>query len=178
LSNFRLKANPPTVTVAAAYSKHRREDTQVLHPEVVLQFRAWLKHRRPKKDEMLFPISERTCGVNRKTAKMMCEDLAAARRVWIAEAFDAKDRHRRQNSDFLKYRDSNGRFADFHANRHTFITNLCKAEISPKTVQTLARHGDIRLTMNLYSHVDLEDQSAALSKLPGISGKEGGRAAG
>jgi len=65
-----------------------------------------------------------------------------------------------------------------HANRHTFITNLCKAEISPKTVQTLARHGDIRLTMNLYSHVDLEDQSAAISKLPGITGKEDGRAAG
>ncbi|GAF82369.1 unnamed protein product, partial [marine sediment metagenome] len=26
-----------------------------------------------------------------------------------------------------------------------------------------------RLTMNLYSHVDLEDQSAAISKLPGIA---------
>jgi len=45
------------------------------------------------------------------------------------------------------------------------------ADISPKTVQTLARHGDIRLTMNLYSHVDLEDQSAAISRLPGIGGK-------
>ena len=109
---------------------------------------------------------------------MMREDLAAARRVWIAEADDAKEQEHRQNSDFLKYQDSSGRFADFHANRHTFITNLCKAEISPKTVQTLARHSDIRLTMNLYSHVDLEDQSAAISKLPGISGEEGGRAAG
>jgi len=62
-------------------------------------------------------------------------------------------------------------------NRHTFITNLCKAEISSKTVQTQARHGDIRLTMNLYSHVDLEDQSAAISKLPGFSDGEDGRAA-
>ena len=53
-----------------------------------------------------------------------------------------------------------------------------KASISPKTVQTLARHGDIRLTMNLYSHVDLEDQSAAIAKLPGIAGEEDGRAAG
>ena len=178
LTSFNLNDSPPIVTVEAAYSKHRRKDTQVLHPEVASQFRAWLKHRRPESGEILFPISERTCGVNRKTAKMMREDLAASRRVWIAEADAIKEQKRRQNSDFLKYQDSNGRFADFHANRHTFITNLCKAEISPKTVQTLARHGDIRLTMNLYSHVDLEDQSVAISKLPGISGEEDGLAAG
>jgi len=173
LKNFKLDGNPPTVTVEAAYSKHRREDNQVLHPEVVSQFRDWLKLRRPKPGEILFPISERTCGINRKTAKMMREDLAVARRVWIAEVDDAEEQERRENSDFLRYQDSNGRFADFHANRHTFITNLCKADISPKTVQTLARHGDIRLTMNLYSHVDLEDQSAAISKLPGFSGDGG-----
>ncbi len=178
LKNFKLDGSPPTVTVEAAYSKHRREDNQVLHPEVVSQFRDWLKLRRPEPGEILFPISERTCGVNRKTAKMMREDLAAAKRVWIAEIDDAKEQERRKNSDFLKYQDSNGRFADFHANRHTFITNLCKADISPKTVQTLARHSDIRLTMNLYSHVDLEDQSAAISRLPGLSAKKDGRVAG
>ncbi len=100
---------------------------------------------------------------------MMRDDLTAVRRAWIAEADDADEQKRRKKSDFLKYQDSSGHFADFHANRHTFITNLCKAEISPKTVQTLARHSDIRLTMNLYSHVNLEDQSAAISKLPGIS---------
>jgi integrase len=91
------------------------------------------------------------------------------RSFWARGYDDAKEQERRKNSDFLRYQDSSGRFADFHANRHTFITNLCKAEISPKTVQSLARHGDIRLTMNLYSHVDLEDQSAAISKLPGRS---------
>lgn len=77
LANFRLGAKPPTVTIAAAYSKHRREDTQVLHPEVVRTFRQWLKLRQPEEGEILFPISQRTCGVDRKTAKMMREDLAA-----------------------------------------------------------------------------------------------------
>ena len=176
--SFKLDGNPPTVSVEAGYSKHRRKDTQVLHPEVVSQFREWLKHRRPAPGEILFPITKRPSGVSRRTAKMMRDDLTAARRAWIAEVHDAQEQDRRQNSDFLRYQDSSGRFADFHANRHTFITNLCKAEISPKTVQTLARHSDIRLTMNLYSHVDLEDQSAAIAKLPGISGEEDGRAAG
>jgi len=62
------------------------------------------------------------------------------------------------------YKDSARRFADFRAKRHTFITNLCKAEVSPKTAQALARHSDIRLAMDLYSHVDLGDQSAAIRK--------------
>ena len=34
VESFSLDADPPTATVAAAYSKRRREDTQVLHPEV------------------------------------------------------------------------------------------------------------------------------------------------
>jgi len=34
--------DPPTATVAAGYSKRRREDTQVLHPEVVRRLREWL----------------------------------------------------------------------------------------------------------------------------------------
>lgn len=33
LRSLRLDADPPTATVAACYSKRRREDTQVLHPE-------------------------------------------------------------------------------------------------------------------------------------------------
>jgi hypothetical protein len=39
--------------------------------------------------------------------------------------------------------------------------------------QTLARHSDIRLTMNVYTHVELHDQTAAIEALPGPPG--GGR---
>ena len=41
--SLRLDDNPPTVTVAAAYSKRKRQDTQVLHPEVANRLREWLK---------------------------------------------------------------------------------------------------------------------------------------
>jgi len=40
--SLNLIGNPPTVTVAASFSKHRREDRQVLHPELALQFQVWL----------------------------------------------------------------------------------------------------------------------------------------
>ena len=62
------------------------------------------------------------------------------------------------------------KFADFHCLRHTFITNLGRAKVSPKTAQTLARHSDISLTMNIYSHVAEEDQIEAINALPGIFG--------
>ena len=99
--------------------------------------------------------------------------LSTDKRVWISEAANEKERKQREASDFLKYRDSQGRFADFHSLRHTFVTNLCKADISPKTAQTLARHGDIRLTMNIYTHVDEQEQADAIARLPGLDGKKG-----
>ena len=54
-----------------------------------------------------------------------------------------------KRNDFLSHCTHDGIFADFHALRHTFITNLCKADVSPKTAQMLARHSDISLTMNI-----------------------------
>ncbi len=166
--SFQLNRNPPTVTVEAAYSKHRREDKQILHPDVVQRLRRWLSDRRPAPGEILFAISERTCGIDRRTSEMMLQDLRAARNIWIEEADSEKERRRREVSDFLKYRDSQGRYTDFHSLRHTFVTNLCKADISPKTAQTLARHSDIRLTMNVYTHINEHEQATAIARLPGV----------
>jgi integrase len=38
--------------------------------------------------------------------------------------------------------------------------------ISPRMAQTLARHSDIRLTMSVYTHVELNDQKTAIQYLP------------
>ncbi len=76
--SFDLEGNPATVTVEAAYSKRRRQDKQVLHPVVVERLRCWLRDRDPADGDILFPIDKRTCGTDRRTAKMMAEDLAAA----------------------------------------------------------------------------------------------------
>jgi site-specific recombinase XerD len=49
--------------------------------------------------------------------------------------------------------------------RHFFITSLERAGISPKLAQTLARHSDIRLTLQVYTHVGIDDQRAAIGAL-------------
>jgi hypothetical protein len=115
----------------------------------------------------LFPVSAKTPGgVDRRTAKMMRVDLKAARKKWTAEAKTEKEQSEREQSDFLAYQDHDGRFADFHSNRHTFITNLERVGVSPRRAQSLARHSDIRLTMGVYTHIGLYDQSAAIELLP------------
>lgn len=176
--SLRLDADPPTVTVAAAYSKRRRRDTQVLHPELAARLQAWLATKVDFPDDaLLFVVSSAVPGgVERRTSRMMRKDLAAARKAWIEGAETAKERAERERSDFLKYQDSEGKFADFHSNRHTFITNLELAGVSPRAAQTLARHCDIRLTMGVYTHIGLHDQTTAIERLPAPPGLENGQA--
>ncbi len=91
---------------------------------------------------------------------MMQRDLLAARKQWIDKASNDDERHQREASDFLAYQDHQGRYADFHSNRHTFITSLEPASVSPRTAQSLVRHSDIRPTMGVYTHVELDAQQA------------------
>ena len=68
----------------------------------------------------------------------------------------------------IPYVDAHGLYADFHALRHTFITNMMKSGVNPKTAQALARHSTIDLTMNVYTTLTVTDQAAALNTLPAV----------
>jgi integrase/recombinase XerC len=120
-SDFDLSSDRPTVTVKAAYSKNRRQSVQPLPPDVADALRGYLADR---------PAG---CAVwpgpwHKNAAEMLRADLTAAA---------------------IPYRDSEGRVADFHALRHSYITLLERSGVSPKLAQELARHSDIRLTMNV-----------------------------
>lgn len=91
--SLRLDDDPPTATVAACYSKRRRQDTQILHPEVVRLLKEWLATKPDLgPDDLLFPVSGKVPGgTERKTHKMMRLDLERARTKWIEEAGDDHD---------------------------------------------------------------------------------------
>jgi hypothetical protein len=119
----------------------------------------------------LFPVSGKVPGGReRKTHKTRERDLDAARQKWVEQAKTDAEKETREKSDFLKYQDDNGLFADFPSNRHLFITSLERANLSPKMAQTLARHSDIRLTLGVYTHVGLHDQTTAIRSLPAPPG--------
>ena len=79
-----------------------------------------------------------------------------------------EDRQSRESSSFLAYKNEDGHVVDFHALRNTFITNLTRSGVTPKTAQLLARHSDINLTMNTYTMLGVMDQAAAVEALPPI----------
>ncbi len=72
----------------------------------------------------------------------------------------------------IPYRDDTGRVADFHALRHTYITNLARGGVHPKVDQQLARHSTITLTMDRYSHTVVSELSDALDCLPELDRPE------
>lgn len=140
VESFSLDGEPPTVIVQAAYSKHRRQDVLPLHQSLVEMLRSWLAAK------------------------------PAGRRVWPGSWAESKGAGKMLQKDLLvagiPYVDENGLYADFHALRHTFITNMVKSGISPKTAQSLARHSTIDLTMNVYTSLTVNDQAAAITSLP------------
>ena len=44
-----------------------------------------------------------------------------------------------------------------HVCRHTYCSNQAKAGMNPKTLQYLMGHSDIGVTLNVYTHLGLED---------------------
>jgi integrase len=60
-------------------------------------------------------------------------------------------------------------YADYHSVRHSFITLMARSGVSPKEAQKLARHADIRLTMDRYTHLGLADLGNAVGRLPALT---------
>ena len=116
---FDLNASPPTVTVKAAYTKNRRSVDQPLPVGVAALLRVYLLDRPANS-----PVWPGTW--KERAAKMVRQDLEQVG---------------------IPYQDADGRFADFHASRHTFVTNLVASRVSVKVAQTLARHSTPTLTI-------------------------------
>ena len=67
----------------------------------------------------------------------------------------------------IKYKTDEGT-AYFHSLRHNFATALDLAAKSAKTMQSLMRHSDPRLTLNIYTHGVAEHERAAIEALPDL----------
>jgi hypothetical protein len=143
--SFDLDGIPPTATVQACYTKNRQRAIQPLPEEVANLLREYLA-RKPAKGQ-IWPGKWVA-----NTAEMLRHDLRAAG---------------------IPYRDEDGRVADFHALRHSFITLLSRSGASPKVAQELARHGDIKLTLQVYTHLGLHDTASLIGSRPSFFGSSG-----
>jgi len=62
---------------------------------------------------------------------------------------------------------------DFHSLRHTFLTNLARAGVHPKTAQAPARHSAISLTLDRHTHISPGDEVQAIGSLPALRASTG-----
>jgi integrase len=161
-ASFALGGDEPSVTIAAAYAKNRRQDTLPLRANTAKLLAEHLQGKMPVAVAFAMPQPSRV-------VKMLRADLDSARKVWLQDAGSNAEGRKRAETSFLLYCDGAGRVADFHALRHTFISNLAGGGVHPKTAQALARHSTITLTMDRYSHVYRDDLTAALDALPDLS---------
>jgi site-specific recombinase XerD len=53
----------------------------------------------------------------------------------------------------------------FHNLRHSLASFLIRIRTDPKTVQTLLRHGDVKLTLQFYTHAVSRDRMVAAGKM-------------
>lgn len=105
-ASFDLAAVPSTVTVQASYSKRRRRDTQPLPTDVAAALRGYLVGK--PAGQPVWPGNWHDWA-----ADMLRVDLEAAS---------------------IPFEDEQGRVADFHALRHSFIPLLERSGASPQAV--------------------------------------------
>lgn len=74
--------------------------------------------------------------------------------------------HEDLNRAGIKYRGADGRIVGFHSMRVTFVSELERAGVSPRTIMELARHRDYKLTAGTYTDVRVLDTFGAAARLP------------
>jgi integrase len=158
--SFSLAGADPGVVVEAKQSKRGRRDLLPLHGDLIATLEPWLGSK-----PMGEPVFPGKWASQCSAWKMLAKDLDAARAAWVAESASPEERSDREQSDFLRYKNSKGETADFHSLRHKFITDLVRSGVLPKVAQTLARHSDINLTLGRYTHVQQSELSAAVGQL-------------
>ena len=52
-----------------------------------------------------------------------------------------------------------------HVCRHTYCSNQARARMNPKTLQYLMGHSDIGVTMNVYTHLGLDDAKEEMTRM-------------
>ena len=155
--SFELDGEEPAVTVAGQATKNRHLALVPLRPEMVADLRPFLATRLPSAPVFNMPNKDRMI-------ELLRADLGAARQAWLEE-----DAANGSNGDFLAYCDCAGRYADFHALRHTTGSWLAAAGVHPKLIQRVMRHSTITLTLDRYTHAFKADEAAAIQQLPSLS---------
>ena len=155
-----LSQQPPFILASAKSTKNRKQARQYIQPELAIELRNLTSMK--VGESLVFDMPHKT-----DVAGMFRGDLEAARKAWI-ESVKGDERKKREESDFLKAEDSNGERLDFHSLRHTTASWLIDAGADIKTIQSVLRHTDIKLTLDRYGHLFPGAEADAVAKIRSV----------
>jgi integrase len=129
-----------------------------LHPLLAEFMLSW-KHKTPYSQswDWVFP-SSRLEVKQPRVANMLVEDHLRPAAVKAGILSSHRDIHGHVVDDDPR------RFG-FHNLRHSLASFLIRTRTDPKTVQTLLRHSDVKLTLQFYTHAVSRDRMAAAGKM-------------
>ncbi len=156
--DFEIDGKQHWLTVRANVSKNRKEEPLPIRADLAKELRNWRSGCDNARD------SDRVFTVPKGLVRILDQDLVAA---GIAKLVVGDD-----GVQYIDKTDDRGRTIDVHCLRHTTATLLMEGGASPRIVQRLMRHSDIRLTMDRYTDVHLLDTSGALEVLPHFAERE------
>jgi len=134
-----------TVTVEAGFSKHRRQDILSLRKDTAQELKEFFIKENKTPGVKAFGGTYKR--LTDKTAEMIRKDLKDAGIEYCVD----------------------GKFFDFHSQRHETGTLLASSGVDVKTAQSLMRHQDVNLTMSIYSHTLRGAESKAVEKMPSLA---------
>jgi len=129
-----------------------------LHPLLAEFMLVWKeKTTYPQPGDWVFP-STRLNGKQPRVANMLVEDHLRPAAVKAGILSSHPDNRGRLVDDDPR------RFG-FHNLRHSLASFLIRIRTDPKTVQTLLRHSDVKLTLQFYTHAVSGDRMVAAGKM-------------
>lgn len=137
---FRLDAEVPVVVVEAKDTKGKREEPVPVPAHLAALLRPWLAGK------------------------------PAGARLWPGKWAAARLQHEWVKRDVkragIAATDARGQTVTFHGLRRTYCTRLIRAGAKVHELRRLARHRDVRTTLNHYTDESMPDLAALADKLP------------
>ncbi len=150
----------PFVIAKPGGTKNKKLARQYIQPELATELKQLVGKKLAGANVFAMPKEH-------DVADMLRADIEAARAEWLSTFSDPQERIERDASDFLRAIDSEGERLDFHSLRHTCASWLIRSGADVKTVQTIMRHSDIRLTVDRYGHLFPGSEAAAIARIRG-----------
>ena len=137
--DIHLDCLPGKIVLRANTTKSKRADSLPIHPQLADELRRWKPAGATPSDNIVSTVPN---------MKVLRADLAFGN---------------------IPYKDSAGRYVDFHSLRVSLSTMLAANKVSPRAAQALMRHTDPRLTASVYTDEKLLPLAAELQSVPDIA---------